>query len=191
MEAKCEFHVQMPHTSKDSLTRHQTSFPRCHQHQSHHLRRYPYNTNRLTFYSALYSSLLSSYPSVSHPTNPYPPAFHQALEAKAEKALSAIEKEEKLKKQLDDQNAKLTRERDELLSALDEEKGSISDYHAKQQKLQAQKKQLEKQLQVRSRRQRSVESRAHLKAVEVMRRLKTVESCRLRQLGHRERLWRF
>ena len=76
---------------------------------------------------------------------------HQALEEKAEKALSAIEKEEKLKKQLDDQNAKLTRERDELLAALDEEKGSISDYHAKQQKLQAQKKQLEKQLQVRNR----------------------------------------
>ena len=77
------------------------------------------------------------------------PPLPQALEAKAEKALSAIDKEEKLKKQLDDQNAKLTRERDELLSALDEEKGSISDYHAKQQKLQAQKKQLEKQLQVR------------------------------------------
>ena len=94
---------------------------------------------------------LPSTPSVSHPTNPSPPHLHQALEAKAEKALSAIEKEEKLKKQLDDQNAKLTRERDELLSALDEEKGSISDYHAKQQKLQAQKKQLEKQLQVRSR----------------------------------------
>ncbi|XP_043241405.1 myosin heavy chain, muscle-like isoform X27 [Amphibalanus amphitrite] len=71
----------------------------------------------------------------------------RALEAKAEKALSAIEKEEKLRKQLDDQNARLTKERDELLSALDEEKGSISDYHAKQQKLQAQKKQLEKQLQ--------------------------------------------
>ena len=72
----------------------------------------------------------------------------QALEEKAQKALDALEKEEKLRKQLEDQNAKLDKERNELLDALASEKGSLSDFHAKQQKLQAQKQDLENQLSV-------------------------------------------
>jgi len=70
----------------------------------------------------------------------------RALEEKADKALAAQEKEAKLRKQLDDQNAKLSKEAAELRAALDAEAGSLGDYHAKQQKLQAQKKALEKQL---------------------------------------------
>ncbi|XP_037083824.1 myosin heavy chain, muscle-like isoform X9 [Pollicipes pollicipes] len=70
----------------------------------------------------------------------------RALEEKAQKALEALEKEEKLRKQLEEQNAKLNKEKDDLTSALDSEKGSLSDFHTKQQKLQAQKQDLENQL---------------------------------------------
>lgn len=73
----------------------------------------------------------------------------QALEEKARKAQEAFEKEEKLRKELEDLNAKLLTEKTNLLRQLEGEKGSLSDYQEKSLKLSAQKADLESQLQVR------------------------------------------
>ncbi|XP_043796393.1 myosin heavy chain, muscle isoform X9 [Apis laboriosa] len=70
-----------------------------------------------------------------------------ALEEKARKAQEAFEKEEKLRKELEEQNSKLTTERDALQRQLDGEKGSLSEYMEKSLKLAAQKADLESQLQ--------------------------------------------
>lgn len=77
------------------------------------------------------------------------PSF-QALEEKARKAQEAFEKEEKLRKELEDMNSKLLTEKTNLLRQLEGEKGSLSDYQEKSLKLAAQKADLESQLQVRS-----------------------------------------
>lgn len=73
----------------------------------------------------------------------------QALEEKARKAQEAFEKEEKLRKELEDMNTKLLSEKTSLLRQLEGEKGSLSDYQEKALKLAAQKADLESQLQVR------------------------------------------
>lgn len=73
----------------------------------------------------------------------------QALEEKARKAQEAFEKEEKLRKELEDANSKLLNEKNNLLRQLEGEKGSLSDYQEKSLKLSAQKADLESQLQVR------------------------------------------
>ncbi|KAM0725168.1 Myosin heavy chain, muscle [Formica fusca] len=70
-----------------------------------------------------------------------------ALEEKAKKAQEAFEKEEKLRKELEEQNAKLLTEKTNLLRQLEGEKGSLSDYQEKSLKLAAQKADLESQLQ--------------------------------------------
>ncbi|XP_072746179.1 myosin heavy chain, muscle isoform X12 [Anoplolepis gracilipes] len=70
-----------------------------------------------------------------------------ALEEKAKKAQEAFEKEEKLRKELEDLNAKLLTEKTNLLRQLEGEKGSLSDYQEKSLKLAAQKADLESQLQ--------------------------------------------
>ncbi|XP_050457070.1 myosin heavy chain, muscle isoform X9 [Cataglyphis hispanica] len=70
-----------------------------------------------------------------------------ALEEKAKKAQEAFEKEEKLRKELEEQNAKLLTEKTNLLRQLEGEKGSLSDYQEKALKLAAQKADLESQLQ--------------------------------------------
>ncbi|XP_076661356.1 myosin heavy chain isoform X32 [Halictus rubicundus] len=70
-----------------------------------------------------------------------------ALEEKARKAQEAFEKEEKLRKELEEQNAKLVTERNALQRTLDGEKGSLSEYMEKSLKLAAQKADLESQLQ--------------------------------------------
>ncbi|XP_076163090.1 myosin heavy chain isoform X20 [Ptiloglossa arizonensis] len=70
-----------------------------------------------------------------------------ALEEKARKAQEAFEKEEKLRKELEEQNTKLAAERNALQRQLDGEKGSLSEYMEKSLKLAAQKADLESQLQ--------------------------------------------
>ncbi|XP_035730491.1 myosin heavy chain, muscle isoform X45 [Vespa mandarinia] len=70
-----------------------------------------------------------------------------ALEEKAKKAQEAFEKEEKLRKELEEQNAKLTTEKNALQRQLDGEKGSLSEYMEKSLKLAAQKADMESQLQ--------------------------------------------
>lgn len=72
----------------------------------------------------------------------------QALEEKARKAQEAFEKEEKLRKELEEQNTKLTTERNALQKQLEGEKGSLGEYMEKSLKLAAQKSDLESQLQV-------------------------------------------
>lgn len=73
----------------------------------------------------------------------------QALEEKARKAQEAFEKEEKLRKELEDMNTKLLSEKTNLLRQLEGEKGSLSEYQEKSLKLAAQKADIESQLQVR------------------------------------------
>ncbi|XP_018304602.1 myosin heavy chain, muscle isoform X17 [Mycetomoellerius zeteki] len=70
-----------------------------------------------------------------------------ALEEKARKAQEAFEKEEKLRKELEDMNSKLLTEKTNLLRQLEGEKGSLSEYQEKSLKLAAQKADLESQLQ--------------------------------------------
>jgi len=72
----------------------------------------------------------------------------KALEDKAVKAQEAFEKEEKVRKELEVAKAKLEHEKQELLARLDAEAGNVADYVAKQQKLAAQKADLESQLTV-------------------------------------------
>ena len=72
----------------------------------------------------------------------------QKLEEKAAKAQEAFEKEEKLRKEVEALNSKLLQEKQELLSSLEGEKGSLSDFQEKTNKLQAQKADLESQLHV-------------------------------------------
>ncbi|XP_029155874.1 myosin heavy chain, muscle isoform X13 [Nylanderia fulva] len=69
-----------------------------------------------------------------------------ALEEKAKKAQEAFEKEEKLRKELEELNAKLLSEKTNLLRQLEGEKGSLSDFQEKALKLNAQKADLESQL---------------------------------------------
>ncbi|XP_019882425.1 myosin heavy chain, muscle isoform X17 [Camponotus floridanus] len=70
-----------------------------------------------------------------------------ALEEKAKKAQEAFEKEEKLRKELEELNAKLVTEKTNLLRQLEGEKGSLTDFQEKSLKLAAQKADLESQLQ--------------------------------------------
>ncbi|XP_067213262.1 myosin heavy chain, muscle isoform X14 [Linepithema humile] len=70
-----------------------------------------------------------------------------ALEEKARKAQEAFEREEKLRKELEELNTKLLSEKTNLLRQLEGEKGSLSDYQEKSLKLSAQKADLESQLQ--------------------------------------------
>lgn len=72
----------------------------------------------------------------------------QALEEKARKAQEAFEKEEKLRKEFEELNAKLLTEKNGLQRLLEGEKGSLSEYQEKSLKLAAQKADLESQLQV-------------------------------------------
>lgn len=72
----------------------------------------------------------------------------QKLEEKAAKAQEAFEREEKAKKDLEALYAKLLAEKQDLLSQLEGEKGSLSEVAEKASKLQAQKSDLESQLSV-------------------------------------------
>ena len=70
------------------------------------------------------------------------------LESTAEKAEAEYEKEIVMRKELEVTHAALTKERDELSSMVDSTKGGMSDFLDKQAKLQAQKAELEGQLNV-------------------------------------------
>lgn len=72
----------------------------------------------------------------------------QKLEEKATKAQEAFEKEEKLRKEMEAQNAKLLAEKNALLDSLSGEKGALQDFQEKAAKLNAQKADLENQLRV-------------------------------------------
>ncbi|KAJ8889908.1 hypothetical protein PR048_009413 [Dryococelus australis] len=72
----------------------------------------------------------------------------QKLEEKAQKAQEAFEREEKARKELEVLNSKLLQEKTDLLSQLEGEKGSLSDFQEKSNKLQAQKADVESQLHV-------------------------------------------
>lgn len=72
----------------------------------------------------------------------------QKLEEKAAKAQEALEKEEKLRKEVEELNAKLLAEKTALLDSLSGEKGALQEFQEKANKLQAQKSDLENQLRV-------------------------------------------
>lgn len=72
----------------------------------------------------------------------------KALEEKAAKAEEALEKETKLRKELQAGMAKLQEEKNNLLTTLESTKGNVSDFLDKQAKLQSQKADLEAQLNV-------------------------------------------
>lgn len=72
----------------------------------------------------------------------------QKLEEKAAKAQEALEKEEKLRKEVEELNAKLLAEKTALLDSLSGEKGALQEFQEKSAKLQAQKADLENQLRV-------------------------------------------
>ncbi|EDS44958.1 myosin heavy chain [Culex quinquefasciatus] len=68
------------------------------------------------------------------------------LEEKAQHATEALEKEEKLRKELEAMNSKLLAEKTALLDSLSGEKGALQEYQEKAAKLTAQKNDLENQL---------------------------------------------
>lgn len=76
------------------------------------------------------------------------PITFQKLEEKAAKAQEALEKEEKLRKDLEALNSKLLAEKTALLDSLSGEKGALQDYQEKAAKLTAQKNDLDNQLRV-------------------------------------------
>lgn len=76
------------------------------------------------------------------------PLTFQKLEEKAAKAQEALEKEEKLRKDLESLNSKLLAEKTALLDSLSGEKGALQDYQEKCAKLTAQKNDLDNQLRV-------------------------------------------
>lgn len=76
------------------------------------------------------------------------PVIFQKLEEKAQKAQEALEKEEKLRKDLEALNSKLLAEKTALLDSLSGEKGCLQDYQEKCAKLTAQKNDLDNQLRV-------------------------------------------
>lgn len=72
----------------------------------------------------------------------------KALEDKAAAAQANFEKEEKLRKELETNLAKLNKEKEDLLNRLQAESGTVADFHEKQNKLMSQKADLESQLSV-------------------------------------------
>jgi len=69
-----------------------------------------------------------------------------ALEEKAAKAQADLEKELALRKELEDANVKLLQEKNDMMITLESTKGSAADFLEKQAKLQAQKADLEAQV---------------------------------------------
>lgn len=72
----------------------------------------------------------------------------KALEDKANKALEDLEKETKLRKELEAANMALQQEKNDMQLTLESTKGNMGDFLAKQAKLQSQKADLEAQLNV-------------------------------------------
>ena len=78
-------------------------------------------------------------------------SVRQKLEEEANEATARLEVEAKARKENEELNIKLLKEKNELVSRLESERGSMGDEIAKQQKLQAQKADLEAQLNVSGR----------------------------------------
>lgn len=72
----------------------------------------------------------------------------QRLEEEVEKVNAALEREEKLRKELEVLNSKLLAEKTQLLQSLEGEKGSLSSIQERAAKLAAQKSDLDAQLSV-------------------------------------------
>lgn len=72
----------------------------------------------------------------------------KALEDKAAAAQASFEKEEKMRKELEVNLAKMEKEKNDLMARLQAESGSVADFQDKQAKLQSQKADLEAQLNV-------------------------------------------
>lgn len=72
----------------------------------------------------------------------------KALEDKAAAAQASFEKEEKMRKELEVNLAKMEKEKNDLMARLQAESGSVADFQEKQAKLQSQKADLEAQLNV-------------------------------------------
>ena len=72
----------------------------------------------------------------------------KALEDKAAAAQASFEKEEKMRKELEVNLAKMEKEKNDLMARLQAESGSVADFQDKQAKLQSQKTDLEAQLNV-------------------------------------------
>lgn len=70
------------------------------------------------------------------------------LVARIKELEESLGKEEKVRKEMEDQNTKLVTEKNELFSQLQSEKDMMSEGEQKASKLQAQKTDLEKQLHV-------------------------------------------
>ena len=70
------------------------------------------------------------------------------MEEEVETTKAALEKEEKMRKELESLNSKLLQEKQQLLSSLEGEKGELSTIQERANKLQAQKNDLDLQLQV-------------------------------------------
>lgn len=72
----------------------------------------------------------------------------QRLEEEVDKVTAALEREEKLRKELEALNSKLLAEKTQLLQSLEGEKGSLSSIQERAAKLAAQKSDLDAQLSV-------------------------------------------
>ena len=72
----------------------------------------------------------------------------KALEDKAAAAQASFEKEEKMRKELEINLAKMEKEKNDLMARLQAESGSVQDFQEKQAKLMSQKADLESQLNV-------------------------------------------
>ena len=70
------------------------------------------------------------------------------LEEKAKATAEALEKEQKLRKELETQNVKLLQEKNELFNQLEQERGGSGDLEEKLQRIITQKADLDSQLQV-------------------------------------------
>lgn len=74
--------------------------------------------------------------------------YKQKLEEKVHKTEEKLEREEKLRKQVEEKQLKLLSEKNELLTALEAEKGHVGEVADKLTKVAAQKHNLEGQLTV-------------------------------------------
>ena len=74
----------------------------------------------------------------------------KALEDKAAAAQASFEKEEKMRKELEINLAKMEKEKNDLMNRLQAESGSVQEFQEKQAKLMSQKADLESQLNVRT-----------------------------------------
>lgn len=72
----------------------------------------------------------------------------QKLEEKCQKIQESLEREEKARKELENLNSKLLEEKQKLLASLEGEKGTLGSVQERAAKLQAQKNDLESQLNV-------------------------------------------